>query len=305
MYRYRRLLIGLDFTDTDPSTIGYAAKVTRMAQSEKAYFLYVAKSLDIPANLARKYPELTEPKDETARRRVEDVVEKYFAEASPDTEIMIEVREGDPLTELLRAANQKLVDLLVIGKRTDYSLSRDLPEKVARKSPCSVLVVPAGAPAVIQRVLLPSDFSDSSALALEVAVAFASEASRKPPIHCLHVYSVPQGYHKTGKSYEEFTELMRASAEEEHAEFRSRVDSKGIPVEPAIILGADVTRTIEQYILDNGIDFLALGVRGKSAVAAMLLGSTTEKLIRTTRIPLIVVKKKGANKNLLEALLTG
>jgi len=98
---------------------------------------------------------------------------------------------------------------------------------------------------------------------------------------------------------------MRASAEEEYGVFRSGIDAKGVTVEPAFILGADVTRTIEQFIPENGIDFLALGVRGKSTVAAILLGSTTEKLIRTTRIPLIVVKQKGANKNLLEALLTG
>jgi len=193
MYRYRRLLIGLDFTDTDPSTIRYAAKISRMAQSEKAYFLHVARSLDIPAELARQYPEIAEPVDESARDQMEKLVDRYFAEANPATEIHVEVREGNPLTELLRTANQKLVDLIIIGKRADYALSRDLPEKVARKSPCSLLIVPDGSPALIQRVLVPTDYSDSSALAMEIAIAFASTASRKPPIHCLNVYSVPQG----------------------------------------------------------------------------------------------------------------
>jgi nucleotide-binding universal stress UspA family protein len=305
MYRYKRLLIGLDFTDSDPSTIRYAAKISRMAKSEKAYFLHVVKSLDLPGDLARQYPELLEPVDESARRRMEELVQEHFAEANPATETIVEVREGNPLTEILRAANQKLSDMIVIGKRADYSLSRDLPEKIARKAPCSVLIVPANAPAMIQGVLLPTDFSDYSALALDVAAAFASTASRKPAIHCLNVYSVPQGYHKTGKSYDEFAEMMRNSAEKELAAFLTGADTRNVPVKPRSILGSDITRSIEEYIPAHGIDFLVLGVRGKSAMAAVLLGSTTEKLIRTTKIPMIVVKKKGANQNLLEAILTG
>jgi nucleotide-binding universal stress UspA family protein len=47
---------------------------------------------------------------------------------------------------------------------------------------------------------------------------------------------------------------------------------------------------------------VAVGARGRTAAAALLLGSVTEQLIRSTEIPLIAVKKKGTGMGLLDAL---
>jgi nucleotide-binding universal stress UspA family protein len=52
---------------------------------------------------------------------------------------------------------------------------------------------------------------------------------------------------------------------------------------------------------EQQVDLMAVGARGRTA-AALLLGSITERLIRSTEIPLIAVKKKGTGLSLLAAL---
>jgi len=50
-------------------------------------------------------------------------------------------------------------------------------------------------------------------------------------------------------------------------------------------------------------DLLVIGARGRSAAAAVLPGSLTERLIQSTAILLLVVQKKGAGLSVLKTLL--
>jgi nucleotide-binding universal stress UspA family protein len=135
-----------------------------------------------------------------------------------------------------------------------------------------------------------------------MAVAFAS-ASGMRELHCLHVYAVPAGYYKTGKSYEQFAEIMRGHAEKNYGEFIKKVDLKGITATPIFKLEKKEYKGIEEVIEEHDIDLIILGARGRKAGVGVLLGSVTEHLIRTTTIPLLAVKKKGTGMSLLEALL--
>lgn len=51
MYRYKRLLVGLDLSDQDQSIIRYAALASRMARSEKIYFVHAIDNRDVPDGL--------------------------------------------------------------------------------------------------------------------------------------------------------------------------------------------------------------------------------------------------------------
>lgn len=55
MYRYKRLMVALNLSDRDIATLGYAAMVSRMAKSEKIYFVHVANNLDILESVRAEY----------------------------------------------------------------------------------------------------------------------------------------------------------------------------------------------------------------------------------------------------------
>ena len=61
-------------------------------------------------------------------------------------------------------------------------------------------------------------------------------------------------------------------------------------------------RAILRQAEEQPSDLLVMAARGKDALAAALLGSTTAQVVRETRIPTLVVKPKGAGRNLLDLL---
>jgi nucleotide-binding universal stress UspA family protein len=273
-----------------------------MARSEKIYFVHVAPNLEIPESVRAQFPELGEPVDETALASLRELVTKHFVNAYENTDLEFRVIEGEVLQELLKSAKANSIDLIITGKNREQEIS-SLPEKIARKAPCSVLIIPENTEAIITKVLVPLDFSEHSQRAMDVAVAFASTALRKPPIHCLNVYRVPTGYSKTGKTLEEFAEIMKNNAEQSFEKFVQEIDLKGFPAYPIYQLGQNIPQAITDTVNREKVDLLVCGVHGKRTTAALLLGSTTERLVRTTQVPMIIVKQKGSGMNLLEALL--
>jgi len=47
---------------------------------------------------------------------------------------------------------------------------------------------------------------------------------------------------------------------------------------------------------------VVMGARGRSPIAALLIGSVTEHVIQTSNVPVIAVKKKGANLKFMETV---
>jgi nucleotide-binding universal stress UspA family protein len=302
MYLYKRLLAGISFAHQDGASIRYAAMISRLAKAEKIIFLHVASRLDIPEDLLKEYPDLFQPVDEYAKHEMEALVKKYF-DGHPETKLKYEVVEGSPLIEFLRRAKEEDIDLIVMRKRREPTASGSLFEKLARKAPCSVLFVPEGSKAWYTNILVPIDFSENSIDAMDTAIAIASASSGIQEIHCLHVYSVPIGYYKTGKSYEEFAEIMKGHAEKNYQEFMKKIDLKGLSAIPIFKLEKKEYKGIEGVVKERQISLLIIGARGRKAGAGVLLGSVAEHLINTTTIPLLAVKKKGTGLGLLDALL--
>ncbi len=302
MHRIKRLLVAVSFANQDGASIRYAAMISSLAQSEKVVFLHVASSVDLPEDILEEYPDLFQPVDEYARGEMEELVHKYF-DGHPDTEISYQVVEGSPLIEFLRKAKEEDIDLIVMRKRKEPTASGTLFEKLARKAPCSVLFVPEGSKTWFTNILVPVDFSDNSFDALEAAVTIGLAATGIKEIYCLHVYSVPIGYYKTGKSYEQFAEIMKGHAEKHYEEFIKKLDLKGLTAVPLFKLEKKESRGIEEVIKERGISLVVIGARGRKAGAGVLLGSVTEHLIEATTIPLMAVKKKGTGMSFLDALL--
>jgi nucleotide-binding universal stress UspA family protein len=301
MYRYKRLLVGLSLANQDGTSISYAAMVSQLAKSEKVYFVHVARSFDIPEELAREYPDLIQPVDEATERAMRELVSKYF-DGNPEAQIEYEVEEGSLLVELLRRAKQLQIDLIIMRKRRKPTTSGTLLEKIARKAPCSVLFVPERCQARFTNILVPIDFSENSADAMDVALAFASASGIKK-IYCVHVYEVPIGYYKTGKSYEHFAKIMKGHAERQYRDFMDKIDLKGVSVIPAFELAKQERKGIEAAVREHQADLLIMGARGRKAGAGVLLGSVTEDLIRASNVPLLAAKKKGTGMRILDALL--
>lgn len=313
MYRYSHLLVPLSLAEEDESAIRYAGLISQLAKSRMVTFAYVADGHDdLPEELQNELPEISRTSDAPFKKRMMELVSSYFP-AGDGAELSYEIMEGSPLIELLRRVKDLAVDLVILGKRKIPTDVGTLPEKLIRKAPCSVLLVPEGKKPSFSNILVPTDFSENSIDAMDVAVAFAS-AGGVDEIRCLHAYTVPIGYYKTGKSHETFSEIMKGHAEKKYREFLQKEicqsgsvcqirDLKGVRVTPIFKLEKKPANAIEEMVNKHDIDLLVMGARGRRAGAGVLLGSVTEHQIRDTTIPILAVKKKGTGMSILTAIL--
>lgn len=117
-------------------------------------------------------------------------------------------------------------------------------------------------------ILLPTDFSDTSRAAARVARAYAAALAAN--VHLLHVAGI--GEHAT-------TALLTAEAEE----FGPRT-----AVTTALLFG-DPAPAIVEYARGHGIDLIVMGTHGRTGVSRALLGSVTERVVRTAPCPVLAV----------------
>jgi len=301
MYRYKKILVALDFSSKDEALIRYAKRLSDLAKSETISFIHVAESFDLPEQILREYPSLAQSVDEYTRNKMKSMIENYFEEGSGPA-YSLEVTEGEPISGILRMICDKDIDLVLVGKPDPGPGKHNIAEKLARKAPCSVLVVPEGSKSDYERILLATDFSDHAREALDVASAFAKAAGIKA-IDAVHVYNLPLGYYKTGKSEQEFDAIMRRNAQIQHEQWIRGADLRDIALRFETIRGKRPDTKIIEQLRDKSSDLLVLSTRGRSTGAAVLLGSITEQLIRESQIPVLAVKQKGEGLDLLDIIL--
>ncbi|UII28153.1 universal stress protein [Fulvivirga maritima] len=301
MYSYKRLLVALDLTEMDETLFSYTSKLVEILGTEKVYFFHVAKSLELPQKVKEAYPDLMAPTDEALQEQIQKKVENNF---TAKCEFSVEIKEGNAEDKILRWADIKEIDLLVVGKKVNLKGRGTLTGKLAKTIHCSVLFVPEMANNSVSSVLIATDCSETSALALDQAMFFKEKTGAQVIVQ--NSFEVPSGYHTSGKSYEEFTEIMRSNAYEDVVEFL--YDNKVKESDVEIILShdeeddpADMAWKVAE---EKKVDMVTIGSKGRTGLASILLGSVADKMVSYNRaIPLLIVKDKNENLNFLQALL--
>ena len=301
MYRYKRLVIVLNLTDSDTTLVRYADMVSRMAKSEKAYFVHVIDHSEIPDSIRKKHPEIHQISSEAIEHKMKGLVKENFVSHSK-IETFFETPKGPTLTELLRFIRKYDIDLILTGKPNDGKPEIVLAKRLARKAPCSVCIIPEIAKVTIESILVGLDFSDHSTDAFDVAVAFA-RAIGYATLYCLHAYRVPRQDYHTGISRAQFAATLLESAQLSFQSLKEKYHLKGINVRPLFVDDEHPADAIQEAAGNRGADLIVIGSRGRGSTAAeFVLGSVTEELIGILNVPLLAVKRKGDGMSLLEAL---
>jgi len=145
MIDLHRILVPTDFSKFSENAVKYAAAFAEKFGAE-LYLLHIVQDLAlfIPEAVLMT-PAVTPPVEQfksAARAALDRVVKGMNL---PGLTIHAEVAEGVPFTEIIRAAKEKDIDLIVMGTHGHTGLAHMLlgsvAEKVVRKAPCPVLTV--------------------------------------------------------------------------------------------------------------------------------------------------------------------
>ena len=144
----------------------------------------------------------------------------------------------------------------------------------------------------LSRILVPTDFSVSSDAALEYGKLLAEEFGAS--LHLLHVIEEPSTAGAWGsEAYLAELPRMREAAQQA-AEARldrsfTTTERERLRVTTEIADGRPA-RTIVDVGRRRGTDLIVMGTHGRSGIAHLLLGSVTEKVLRTASCPVLAVR---------------
>ncbi|OMQ11092.1 universal stress protein [[Flexibacter] sp. ATCC 35103] len=145
-------------------------------------------------------------------------------------------------------------------------------------------------------ILVPTDFSEHAEDALKVAAQIAKKNSSE--IIVLHMLELPSQMNDAvlgGASIPE-TMLFMKKANEMLDEVSSRPYLDGIPVTEIVKMDKPI-HGISQVSKDYNVDLIVMGSHGSSGIEELLIGSNTEKVVRNSEIPVLVIKKDATNFN--------
>lgn len=302
MYQFKRILAAIDFSDADTAIMEFLSSLKKSVEVEKIYFLHVSKSAKIPPDILEKFPNLA-AEDEATKNAIKEKLQKELRESELNYEL--EVVQGDILEQIIRRSHEKEIDLIVLGMKKKHR-SEALLSRVLKLSHCSIAMIPEGRHKFsdLKTIIAPVDFSKYSQMAIETAIEIARSHDAKLIAH--HIYTVPSGYHTTGKSYKEFGKLMEENAQKEFDQFIQKTDVEGVKFSSRFALDKErsIGRKIIKFAREKNADLLVIGSKGRTAAASFIFGSVSEKALHHNQdIPMIIVKDKAENMGFLKAIL--
>lgn len=305
MYQIKTLIVCLDQTSMDDTLVKFASYITKINQTKKIYFTNIIRNLHIPKEVLKEFPNLIDNMVEERKSQMREVVERNW-EGHTEAEFVYTVKEGQLAKKVLKLAHEKSADMVVVGRKVQLPGSGVGAQRLARRASCTLMIIPENSVANISRILVPSDFSAYSKDALEEAILISEKNDRKIEIFCQNVYTVPSGYHFTGKSYEEFAAIMKTHAEIQYKKFIRKIDTKGVKITPLYTKDEDddLAQDIIKMAMEIDAHGIIIGAKGRTAATALFLGSMAERLIQLNdKIPLLVTRPKGKNAGILDYIL--
>lgn len=136
-----------------------------------------------------------------------------------------------------------------------------------------------------ETILVPTDGSAGAWAALDEAVGLAAQFDAT--IHSLYIVDTTVAYADMDGS--NLVNALETAGERTTEEAVERAESAGVEAVAAVEPGTP-HRTILDYVGDNDVDMVVMGTHGRTGLERYLLGSVTEKVVRTADVPVLTVR---------------
>ncbi len=141
------------------------------------------------------------------------------------------------------------------------------------------------------KILIATDGSEHTKKAVEYGIELAKISGAQ--LHAIYVVdtaafaSIPMD-----AAWESMYELLKQEGELSIKYVADNAEAEGILIEKNIIEGHPADEIIK-YSEKNNISLIVMGTLGKSGLDRFLLGSVAEKVVRNSKIPVLVVRGKN------------
>lgn len=141
------------------------------------------------------------------------------------------------------------------------------------------------------KILIPVDGSDNALGA--VRYHLKSRAQYRDPnaidLHLLTVQPPLSGGVTMFISGDDVRKYHQDEGNKELTAARELLDRAAVRYAVHIVVG-DPAQVIAQYAKDHGVDQIIMGAHGRGAVATLVIGSVTQKVLHLAEVPVLVVR---------------
>jgi nucleotide-binding universal stress UspA family protein len=300
MLTLRRILCPTDFSDVSLRAEAYAAALASHYEAT-LHLLHVDPPLPLMAPYGEVPVDIRLFEEQRAQAVADLAAAKTRAQTSGIT-VETSLRGGHAAREILEVVRDQSADLVVLGTHgrsgVEHLLLGSVAEKVLRKAPCPVLVVPPGAhPETgvrFSRILCPVDGSTASGEAARFAVSLARETDGR--VIVLTVVEPVPVYGEFGAfDVEAYRRAGEAHARTVLTEAVSPDVREWCRIDERTAVGKASERILDLATTERA-DVIVMGVRGRGAIDVIAFGSTTNDVIRRASCPVLAVHPKESDR---------
>ena len=213
------------------------------------------------------------------------------------------ITTGHVADKISRLAEEKDVDLAISANRGRSGLKRlilgSVTERLMRTLPCPLLIVRCPKQDLVasakqeirfKKVLVGCDFSPDSDLAFQYGISLAQEF--QSDLHLAHVIEPPV--------YKDLLKLATGTGEEAQQDLREQLSKRLTEMVPeeaynwctpkTALLAGQPNEELSKYAVVQDVDLIVLGIRGRSLVETLFVGSTTARVVRRSSCPVLSVR---------------
>ncbi len=237
------------------------------------------------------------------QRYLEDVLERIADVADGDVDHV--VRNGHTVDTLQEEAKEWGADIVVLASHGRGTLSRlwlgSVADGFIRQATLPVLIVRPedGAERMedfshsFRTILVPLDGSELAETALEHAVDFGELFGAT--YHLTRVVSYPVDLASpylphTTQMNQEVVEEAKRSAEAYLKARAAELRKKGLDVTTSVVTDPQPGHAIIQEMAEVGADLVAMSTHGRRGLSRVMLGSTSDKVLRGLHQPLLLYR---------------
>lgn len=145
----------------------------------------------------------------------------------------------------------------------------------------------------MKKIIVPIDFSQHSDYALETAAMLARKHNAQ--ILALHMLEISDSMliNSDNEQHEKVVFFLKL-AEQKFEAFLNKDYLKGLDVIP-IVKHFKVFSEVSQVATEHNADLIIMGSHGISGINEIFVGSNTEKVVRNSELPVLVIKRKRLN----------
>jgi len=297
MTEFKKILCPTDFSEYSEYAMQYAAAFAQISGASIDCVHVVdmglggegvyASSADVQRSL------------DAVRAKAEKELEHYVRkEHFLGLEIAPHLRTGHTATEIAAVGDEIGADLIIVATHGRSGLDRlvfgSVCDKLLRHSNVPVLAIKhpehealgEDGSLSIDRILCPMDFSEFSHSTLPLAQELAKKFGAS--ITLAHVVDVRFDYPEwTAQAAMNTSESLAKGAQEDLDRIASEM--VGIETDTFVATGAPHRELADKIEADN-IDLVILPTHGRKGLAHALLGSVTERIVRTSKCPVLTIR---------------